>query len=94
MYLGGLATVLGRSDDADRHLSLAAQICERHAMKFFAALTNLRRGQLLLDRGHDGDTSAARSLLTLAHGAATSHGYGAVERRATAALARLANEGR
>jgi class 3 adenylate cyclase len=88
MYLGGLATVLDRYEDAHRHLSFAAEICERHTMKFFAALTSLRRGQLMLARG--GDAASVRSLLTRAHSAAATHNYGALERQAVAALARLA----
>jgi len=87
LHLGGLATVLGRYSEAERHLSLAAQICERHAMKFFAALTNLRLGQLTLASGND--KVAARSALTLAHSTATAQGYGAVERQARAALVLL-----
>ncbi|MBC7769824.1 MAG: AAA family ATPase [Phycisphaerales bacterium] len=91
LYLGGLATVLGRCDDADRHLTLAADICDRNAMKFFAALTNLRRGQLSLARG--GDLTRAQSFLTRAQSAATTHGYSAVERQATAGLASIAHVG-
>jgi ATP/maltotriose-dependent transcriptional regulator MalT len=87
LYLGGLATVLGRYDDAARHLSQAAEICDRHAMKFFAALTSLRCGQLILERGSNADE--ARLLLTRARSAAATHGYSAVERQAAAALARL-----
>ncbi len=84
LYLGGLATVLGRYDDAERHLSLAADLCERHAMKFFAALTNLRRGQLMLHRRLEVDTDAARTLLRNVSDTAAAHGYGAVERLAAA----------
>lgn len=90
LYLGGLATVLGRHDEADRHLTLAAELSERNAMKFFAALTSLRRGQLLLDRGFDGDSDSSRTQLTAAHVVAAANGYGAVEREAAAALKRLA----
>lgn len=90
LYLGGLATVLGNYDDADRHLSHAAVLCERNGMRFFGALTNLRRGQLFLDRGVDSDFEAARSLLASARGAGAANGYGAVERDAAAALMRLA----
>jgi class 3 adenylate cyclase/tetratricopeptide (TPR) repeat protein len=88
LYLGGLATALGRSDEAERYLARAAELCERHAMKYFAALTSLRRAQLMLHRG-DKDLDAARSLLSQASTAATTHGYGAVERQAAAALVRL-----
>ncbi len=88
LYLGGLATVLGRYVEAERHLARAAELCERHAMKYFAALTSLRRAQFMLHRG-DKDLGAARSLLGEARAAASAHGYGAVERQAAAALARL-----
>lgn len=90
LHLGGLATVLGRYDEAERQLSLAAELCERNAMKFFATLTDLRRGQLMLRRGREGDANLTRTLLRNAKDAAANHGYGAVERQATAALAGLA----
>lgn len=86
LYLGGLATVLGRYEDAERHLLYAEEICERNGMRFFATLTNLRRGQLLLARGLDGDAEAARKLLTSAQRVAAENGYGAVARDAAAAL--------
>ncbi len=88
LYLGGLATVLGRFEDADQHLSLAAEVCDRHAMKYFAALTGLRRGELMLLRGRKDDVSAAQTLLAKANEAAAIHGYGAVGRKATSALSR------
>jgi tetratricopeptide (TPR) repeat protein len=89
LYLGGLATVLERYDEADRHLLLAAQLCDQNGMRFFAALTDLRRGQLLLERGLDSDAEAARTLLTSAHSVAETNGYGAVARDAAAAITRL-----
>ena len=90
LCLGGLATVLERYDEADRHLLHAARLCEQNGMQFFAALTDLRRGQLLLDRGLDSDAEAARTLLTSAHSAAEANGYGAVARDAAAGITRLA----
>lgn len=84
LYLGGLATVLGRYEDAERHLERAADITSQHAMKFYAALTSLRRGQLLLERGADAES--ARSFLTEAQQMATAEGYGALESQASAAL--------
>jgi class 3 adenylate cyclase len=89
MHLGGLATVLARYDDAERHLSHAAELCTRHKIKFFGALTNLRRAQLMLRRGEDSHIEAARRLLAHARETAAAHGYGAVERQALAALAQL-----
>ncbi len=90
LYLGGLANVLGRYEEAERHLLLAAELCERNGMRFYAALTELRRGQLLLERGLDGDAQAARTLLASAQSAAAADGYAAVARDAESALARLA----
>ncbi len=87
LYLGGLATVLGRYDDAERNLALAAELCEQNAMRFYAALTDLRRGEMLLARGLGDDTEAARTLLTSAQSVAVANGYGAVARDAAAAIA-------
>jgi tetratricopeptide (TPR) repeat protein len=87
VYLGGLAIVLARFDEAERHLRLAEEFCARYGVKFYAALVNLLYGQMLLARGADGDEAVARSRLGLAHEAAATHGYGAVERRAATALA-------
>ncbi len=90
LYLGGLATVLGRYDEAEALLLRAADLCETNGMRFFAALTDLRRGQLCLDRGLDDDFESARILLTSAQNAASASGYGWVEREAAVALTRLA----
>ncbi|MCX7359942.1 MAG: AAA family ATPase [Alphaproteobacteria bacterium] len=89
LYLGGLATMLGRYDDAARHLSLADELCARHAMKYFAARTNLQRAQLMLRRGLEGDADTARTLLKDASSAAAANGYGAVARQADETLARI-----
>ncbi len=82
LYLGGLATVLGQFDDAERHLSHAAELCNRNGMRFFATLTDLIRGQLLLARGLKGDAEEARALLESAQRVASENGYGAVARDA------------
>lgn len=86
LCLGGLATVLERYEDAERHLLHAEELCEHNGMRFFAALTSLRRGQLLLARGRDGDAGAARKLLASAQALATENGYGAVARDAAEAM--------
>jgi class 3 adenylate cyclase/tetratricopeptide (TPR) repeat protein len=86
LYLGGLATVLGRYDEAEEHLLRAADLCERNGMQFYAALTDLRRGQLLLNRSLEDDAEIARTLLTSAKDAASVNGYGSIEREADAAL--------
>jgi hypothetical protein len=85
-YLGGLATVLGRHDDADAYFTQAAAFNDRANAKFFAARTNLSWGKMLAERRAPGDIEKARDLLTKAQTAAAAHGYANVEQRAAAAL--------
>jgi hypothetical protein len=85
-YLGGLAAVLGRYDEADTYFAQSASLGDRMGATFFAARTDLLWGRMLAERKAPGDTDKARDLLTQAHSAAVAHGYGTVERRAAAAL--------
>ncbi len=86
-YLGGLATILSRYDEADAYFAQAAAFSERVGAMFFAARTDLYWGKMLVERCAPGDTEKARDLLTKAHISAAAHGYGNVERRAAAVLA-------
>ncbi len=61
-YLGGLATVLGRYDEADKYFSHASDMSERMHAKFFAARTSLSSGKMLAERNLPGDTQRARDL--------------------------------
>ena len=81
--LGGLATVLGRYDEADAYFAQSAAFSDRVGAKFFAARTDLLWGRMLAERRAPGDTEKARELLTKAQSAAAAHGYGNVERRAS-----------
>ena len=83
-YLGGLATVLGRYDEADTYFTQAAAFNDRERRKFFAARTNLSWGKMLARAQRPGRHRKARDLLTKAHTAAAAHGYANVERRAAA----------
>jgi tetratricopeptide (TPR) repeat protein len=85
-YLGELATVVGRYDQADAYFAQSAAFNDRADAKFFAATTNLAWGKLLIARGGPGDTERARHLLTLAHADAAAHGYARVQRQAAEAL--------
>ena len=87
--LGGLATVLGRYDEAEAYFARAAAFNERANAEFFAARTNLSWGQMLAERKAPGDTQRARDLLTKAHASAAAHGYANIERHAAAALQHL-----
>ena len=53
-YLGGLATVLGRYDEADAYFAQAAAFNDRAGAKFFAARTNLSWGKMLAERNAPG----------------------------------------
>jgi tetratricopeptide (TPR) repeat protein len=88
-YLGGLATVLGRYQEADGYFTQAAAMNERIGAKFFAARTDLLWGKMLIERGAHDDAQKGQDLLARAHTAAVTNGYRTVERRATAALERL-----
>jgi class 3 adenylate cyclase len=85
-YLGGLATVLGRFDEAESFLAQSAAFCTRAGAKFFAARTDLSLGTLFAARGAPDDTRRAREFVSRAQAAAAAFGYGAVERRAAQAL--------
>ncbi len=84
--LGGLATVLGRYDEADAYFTQSSASSARMSAKFYGAITDLDWGCMLGERQAEGDTEKARDLLRKAHSAATAHGYGDVERRAAAAI--------
>ena len=80
-YLGGLATVLGRYDEADAYFAQAAATERTGWVRSSSPPTDLFWGKMLAERRAPGDTEKARDLLTKAHAAAVAHGYGTVERR-------------
>ncbi len=90
-YLGGLATVLKRRDEAESYFAASAEMCARIGAKFFAARTNLKWGQMLIGLGSPDDAGRARDLLATALNAARANGYASVERRAAEEL-RLMDE--
>ncbi len=85
-FLGGLATVLGRYDEANAYFANSAASSARVHAKFFAAQTDLLWGNMLAERNSPGDAERARELLTKANSTAEVNGYGNIERRASAAL--------
>jgi class 3 adenylate cyclase/tetratricopeptide (TPR) repeat protein len=88
-FLGGLATVLGRYDEADAYFAHSAASSARAHAKFFAAQTDLLWGKMHAERRAPGDVERARDLLTEAQTVAADSGYGNVERRATEQLKSL-----
>jgi tetratricopeptide (TPR) repeat protein len=88
-YLGGLATVLGRYDEAEDYLARSAAFCSRAGAKFFTARNDLSLGRLLAKRRGPGDLKRAREYLSNSRATAIDLGYGAVTRRASEALRSL-----
>jgi hypothetical protein len=88
-YLGGLATVLGRFEDADRFFATSAAFCARVGAKCFGARTDLNWARMLLERGSPSDRTRAFALLDKAHACSLQHGYGTTARRTALALTQL-----
>ena len=63
--LGGLATVLGRHDEAESYLTYAAQLCARGDLRFAEARGHLAFGRMYKARGRQGDVERAREHLAL-----------------------------
>jgi DNA-binding SARP family transcriptional activator len=89
-FLGGLANVLGRFEEAEAYFKEAAELNRRGRMKFAEAHTNILWGRMLRTRNEPGDADRARSLLEQAHDSAATRGYAAVERQAIVELSMLA----
>jgi len=88
-YLGGLASVLGRFDEAENYFIEATELIARGGMKFASAWTQLIWGRMRAVSSGPGDTERAHELLTNAQTAAAAYGYANIERRATEARERL-----
>jgi tetratricopeptide (TPR) repeat protein len=88
-FLGGLATVVGRYEEAESFFEQAAELNTRGEMRFAEAETNMLWGRMLRTRNGPGDTDRARSLLEQARESAAARGYALVERRTSAELSKL-----
>jgi class 3 adenylate cyclase len=88
-HCASLEWVLGRYDDAERHLAVASEFHRRGGMRYSAALTDLLWGRMLVARAASGDRELAGERLTRARSVASSHGYRSVADRAATALAGL-----
>jgi tetratricopeptide (TPR) repeat protein len=88
-YLGKLATLLGRYEEADQHFPAAAEFADRAGAAYLAAEIDLAWGEMFLQRRQAGDDERARACLDSARSAAAARGYADVEGRATNALQRL-----
>jgi tetratricopeptide (TPR) repeat protein len=88
-YLGGLATVDGRYEEAESYFEQAAELNTRGEMRFAEAQTNTYWGRMLRARNGPGDTDRARILLEQVRESAAARGYAMVERRASTELSKL-----
>jgi tetratricopeptide (TPR) repeat protein len=88
-YLGGLATVVGRYEEAESYFEQAAELNTRGEMRFAEAQTSLLWGRMLCARNGPGDADRARELLEQARESGAARGYAMVERRASAELSKL-----
>jgi class 3 adenylate cyclase/tetratricopeptide (TPR) repeat protein len=86
-FLGGLACLLGRFEEAQSHFEEAEQMNTEASAKFSAARTSYEWGRMLLKRDGPGDRQRGLDMVHTAHSAATVYGYGAVARQAEAVLA-------
>ena len=81
MCLGLLAAVLGKQEEADRHLAFACEFQEANGMPFWAAQAHLGWAEALAGRG---DAPRAREHAARALQLSREHGYGLFQERASA----------
>ena len=84
-YLGGLASLLGRPDEAIEHFERTIEVQRGIPAPLWLARTLHWYGKVLLDRGTD-DLERARGVLSESISLASDHGLSVVERRARALL--------
>ena len=84
-YLGGLASLLGRPDEAIEHFERTIEVQRGIPAPLWLARTLHWYGKVLLDRGTD-DLERARGALSESISLASGHGLSIVERRARALL--------
>ena len=88
-YLGQLLSLLGRYEEAESNFRGAMALANHGRMRHAEAQIRLAWGRTLAARAEGDDLSRARELLTEAEIGARSGSFGAIERRARAALGRL-----
>jgi len=87
--LGGLASVLGRYDEAEAFFAEADELNGRGELKYSAAYTELWCGHMLALRGGSDRLGRSKLLLERARASAATHGYSGIERRAAVELSDL-----
>jgi class 3 adenylate cyclase/tetratricopeptide (TPR) repeat protein len=87
--LAGLATTLGRYDEAERYFAETADLTHNAGMHFYGAANQLAWGRMLIERRSHADMARGRALLQQAKSLATGRGYATIEERADRALSGL-----
>jgi hypothetical protein len=82
LYLGMLASVLGRFDDAEPHFAEAMEIHERMRAPYWIARTQLEHARMLVARGGPGDGSLVGVLLDQVESTAAEYGFAGLTRHA------------
>jgi tetratricopeptide (TPR) repeat protein len=85
-YLGRLATVLQRFDEADTYFKQGLEVNQRLGDPFYIARTELGWGKMLLERSEPGDAERGSALIERARDRAEQYGCAAVARAATELL--------
>jgi tetratricopeptide (TPR) repeat protein len=83
MWLGLLAAVLAKHEQADRHLAFACEFHETNGLLLWAARAHLGWAEALAGRG---DAARAREHAVRALELSREHGYGGIQGRAAALL--------
>ena len=82
-YLGALATLLARWDDAEQHFDDALTMNQRMEARPWLAHTQYQYARMLLSRDHPGDSEKADALITEALSTTRELGMVALEQRIT-----------
>ncbi|MEY2419401.1 MAG: hypothetical protein QOG90_2081, partial [Actinomycetota bacterium] len=88
-YVGALAALAGRHDEAGVRLERSAAIHERIGAPFFEARSRLQLAHALIARAHDGDIARAEHALARAGVLAKRHGFALIAERTRALTASL-----
>ncbi|MGP8058475.1 MAG: ATP-binding protein [Acidimicrobiales bacterium] len=88
-YLGGLASLFGRFEEAETYFEIATNLNTAGNMRFAEAKTALLWGRMLATRGAPGDLDRARELLEKSESLSSSYRYRRIQRLVEAAGALL-----
>ena len=89
LYLGGLASVLERHDEAARNLAAARAFAETGNMNFTWVRAELGRARLLVSIGGSQNLGEARTVFLDVQEMAVAAGYSGIERRAVTGLSAI-----